>query len=216
MISNLKIHKRYFFLFALMAISLSVFSQNDSSVFKAQFGLGVNSPFENGFVTDFEAKTINAPTVFFGIQYMFKPRFGAKLDYSFSRMSNKTSTREFQLNYSRINAQLIYDAGDIFNSLPQRLGIFTHIGPGISIVKPLGNYTDNDISFFNANAGIELHYGISRNLSLFTDLAYTHSFSDDFFPISTGYGSFNGSLVTLTVGMSISLSGCYFCERRYD
>ncbi|WP_246040875.1 outer membrane beta-barrel protein [Flavivirga rizhaonensis] len=188
-------------------------SQGNTSTFKAQFGLGLNSPSESGFVSGFEGKTSNFPTVNLGIQYMFKPVLGAKLDYSFNRISNKKEAQEFKLNYSRINLQAVYNANRIFN-LSQNKGVFIHAGPGISTVKPLGNFTQNKTSFVNVMAGVELHFGISDKLSVYTDVSYIYGFAKDFEPISDGFGAFNGSLLTLTVGASISLSGCYYCEQN--
>ncbi|MDO5968574.1 outer membrane beta-barrel protein [Flavivirga aquimarina] len=214
MTSDFKIYKKAFCAIVFIMSGFVSFSQGDTSTIKAQFGLGLNSPSKNGFVASFEGKTLNLPTVNLGIQYMFKPILGAKLDYSFSRISNQKNTLEFKLNYSRINLQAVYNANRIFN-LPQRVGVFVHAGPGFSMVKPLGNYTQNKTSFLNAMAGVEVHYGISDKLSVYADVSYIYGFAKDFAPISDGFGAFNGNLLTLTIGASISLSGCYFCE-QYD
>ncbi len=211
MISNLKNYKKTFCTIAFVLSCFVSFSQGDTSTIKAQFALGLNSPSKNGFVNGFEGKTYNFPTVNLGVQYMFKPIFGTKLDYSFSRISNKKDAQMFKLNYSRINLQGVYNLNRIFN-LSQDKGLFVHAGPGLSSVKPLGNFTQNKTSFFNAMAGVELHFGISDKLSVYTDVSYIHGFAKDFEPISEGFGAFNGNLLTLTVGASISLSGCYYCE----
>ena len=63
-------------------------------------------------------------------------------------------------------------------------------------------------------AGLELHYGISDKLTLYLDTSYIIGFANDFDPISSGFGSFNGDLLTITIGASISLSGCYYCEKQ--
>ena len=189
------------------------YSQNNTSTIKAQIALGVNSPSVNGFVTNFEAKSINLPTVNLGVQYMFKPKLGAKLDFGFNRISNLNNTPEFKLNYTRINLQLVYDASRIIN-LSQRVGIFPHAGPGFSMIKPLGNYPQNKTSFLNAMAGMEFHYGISDKLTVFMDASYILGFGKEFNPISDGFGAFNGNLLTLTIGASRSLSGCYYCEQN--
>ena len=173
------------------------------------FNLG---PSSNGFVGDFEARPINFPSINLGIQYMFKPVIGAKLDFGYSRFSNADDTPEFKVNYSRINAQLVYNANKSLRFLPQRLGVFAHIGPGFTFVKPLGDYPENKTSYLNAMAGIEFHYGISDKLSIYTDASYMLGFSKDFDPISDGFGSFNGNLLTITIGASISLSGCQYCD----
>ncbi|AUP80149.1 outer membrane beta-barrel protein [Flavivirga eckloniae] len=214
MTSNLKTYKKAFCAIALIFICFVSSSQGNTSTFKAQFALGLNSPTEDGFVTGFEGKTINFPSVNVGVQYMFRQALGAKLDYGFNRMSNKSEASEFKLNYTRVNLQLVYNANRMFN-LSQRTGVFVHAGPGYSNVSPLGNFTQNKTSFMNAMAGIEFHHGISDKLSIYADLAYVHGFLKDFSPVTDGYGSFNGNLVTLTIGASISLSGCYYCD-QYD
>ena len=213
MASNLKRYKKTFCAIVFIMSSFVSFSQGDTSTFKAQFALGLNSPSKNGFVSGFEGKTYNFPTVNLGIQYMFKPLLGVKLDYSFSRMSNKKNMQEFKLNYSRVNLQAVYNANRVFN-LSQHTGVFIHAGPGFSTVKPLGNFTQNKTSFINAMAGIEFHRGISDKLSIYADVSYIHGFAKDFAPISDGFGAFNGNLLTLTIGASISLSGCYYCEQN--
>ncbi|TWO34739.1 outer membrane beta-barrel protein [Seonamhaeicola sediminis] len=209
---NFKIFKLAFVFLSCFFVTNCSFSQEGTSLMKAQFGLGINSPSSSGFVGDFEGKGINFPTVDLGLQYMFSSSLGAKLDYSFSRVSNNDNTPQFKLNYSRINAQLMYDVNNIFTFLPPRVGVFFHAGPGYSTVKPLGNYTENKKSFLNIMAGMQCHYGLSDTLSIYTDVSYINGFRKDFNPISSGYGSFNGNMLTVTFGVSISLSGCYFCD----
>jgi len=190
----------------------SGFSQGDTSKIKTQIGLGINSPSSNGFVTSFKGKSINFPTVNLGLQYMLKPKLGVKLDYGFNRISNENNFPEFKLNYSRINLQAVYDASRLL-SISHRMGTFIHAGPGISMIKPLGNYGNNTTSFFNALGGVEWHYGISDSLTVFVDTSYVWGLGEDFNPVASGFGSFNGNLFTATFGISISLSGCYFCGK---
>ncbi len=212
MISSFRIYRTIFCLIgSLLCISIGT-CQNDTSRIKVQFALGLNSPSSNGFVEDFEGKSINFPTIDLGVQYMFKPRFGAKLDYAFNRISNVDNTPVFKVNYTRFNALLVYDANGVLE-LPPRFGMFLQAGPGYSMVKPLDNYTQNNESFFNIMAGVQLHYGISDTLSLFTDVSYINGFSKDFDPVASGAGSFNGNILAITFGASISLSGCYFCDQ---
>ena len=142
---------------------------------------------------------------------MFKPQLGAKLDFGFNRFSNDDESPEFKTNYTRINAQIVYDPSVAINFLPPRLAIVGHAGPGLSFVKPLGDYPDNDISFFNVLAGIEFHYDMSERFSLYTDVSYILGFGKDFDPVTDGYGSFNGNLLNITFGVSVSLSGCRTC-----
>lgn len=210
MTSNFKLNTFFGFLFSVCLYSVSCFSQGDTSTVKAQFALGINSPSASGFVNDFEANTINFPTINLGLQYMFKPKLGAKLDFGYNRFSNTDSSPEFKINYSRINLQLVLDASSVV-SFSNRLGAFLHAGPGYSMIKPLGNYGGNKISYLNGMAGVEFHYGISDKLSIYLDTSYIFGFSKAFNPVSSGIGSFNGDLLTITFGASISLSGCYYC-----
>ena len=190
------------------------FSQGETSTFKAQIGLGFNSPSSDGFVSTFQSKSVNMPTVNLGVQYMFRPKFGAKLDFGYSRFSNKDNTPAFKVNYSRINAQLVYDASRLFGTASSRIGVFPHAGLGFSFIKPLGNYPENKTSFMNLMGGVEFHFGLTDSVSLYLDTSYIYGFGDDFAPVSTGFGSFNGDLLTVSVGVSLSLSGCYYCERH--
>ena len=210
MTSNFKMKTHLWFALMFLFYGFSSFGQGDTSSIKAQFALGVNSPSSNGFVNDFEANSINFPTINLGLQYMFKRQFGAKLDFGYNRFSNSDNTPEFKANYSRINAQLVYDAS-IITSFLKNTGAFIHAGPGFSMIKPLGNYGENKASYLNAMGGIELHYGISDKLSIYLDTSYLYGFGKDFNPASDGFGSFNGDLLTITFGASISLSGCYYC-----
>lgn len=195
-----------------ICVSCFCFAQSEKSTIKAQIALGVNAPSNNGFVSDFESKAINFPSVNLGVQYMFKPKLGAKLDLGFNRFSNLNDTPEFKVNYTRINLQLVYDASRISNGLLPRIGAFVHAGPGFTTIKPLGNYNQNNTSYLNTMAGIEFHYGLSDSLSMYFDTSYILGFAKDFNPVSNGFGSFNGNTLTFTFGISLSLSGCQFCD----
>ncbi|WP_435413714.1 cell envelope biogenesis protein OmpA [Psychroserpens mesophilus] len=187
------------------------FAQKDTNKWKAQIALGVNSPLQSGFVEGFESKSVNFPTVNAGIQYMFKRQLGAKFDFGFNRFSNGDNSPEFKINYSRINAQIVYDPTEVIGFLPQRIGLVTHAGPGYTFVKPLGNYSNNKASFLNVMAGLEVHYALSEYMSLYTDVSYILGLGKDFDPIINGFGSFNGNLLTVTFGITFSLSGCHYC-----
>jgi hypothetical protein len=211
MISSFKDYKVTIFTIILTCAGFLGFSQVDTSTLKAQMALGINSPSSDGFVSNFESKTINFPTINLGVQYMFSSSLGAKLDFGFNRFSNLNNTPEFKVNYSRLNAQLVYNAKRVFVFLPPRIDIVAHAGPGFSFIKPLGNYPENKTSYLNVMAGMEFHYGINDSLSFYLDGSYIAGFSNDFNPITDGYGSFNGNMLNITVGVSISLTGCYYC-----
>ena len=209
MTSIFNINKTIWLISLVFSSSLLGFSQGDTSTIKAQFALGINSPSSSGFVDDFESNSINFPSINLGLQYMFKPMLGAKLDFGFNRFSDAENSPEFKVNYTRFNAQLVYNLSNIIPS--NRIGTFIHAGPGISMISPLGNYVENNVSFLNAMGGIEFHYGVSDKLSVYLDTSYILGFAKDFDPTLDGFGSFNGNLLTVTIGASISLSGCYYC-----
>ncbi len=185
MISSFKKYKITIFTIVFTFVSFLGFSQVDTSTLKAQIALGV--------------------------QYMFKSVLGVKLDFGYNRFSNVNNTPEFKVNYSRLNTQLVYDTKGIFGILPQRIEVFAHAGPGFSMVKPLGNYPENKTSYLNIMTGLEFHYGINDSLSFYIDGSYIAGFSNDFIPVSKGFGSFNGNMLNLTFGVSLSLTGCYYC-----
>lgn len=193
-------------------IAFSGFGQAETSKWKAQLAIGINSPSDNGFVTGFEAKPINFPTINLGIQHMFKRQFGAKLDFGYNRIAHEADSPYFKVNYTRINAQFVYDPTPVLGFLPIGMGIVAHTGPGFSIIKPLGTYGANKTSFVNVMAGIEFHYSITDVLTIYLDTSYIYGLSGDFDPVTEGYGSFNGNLLTATIGVSYSLSGCYYCD----
>ena len=206
--------KKYLVVVLFVFSVINLFAQRETNKWKAQLALGFNSPSQSGFVEGFQAKSMNFPTVNLGIQNMFSEQFGAKLDYSFNRISSEDNTPEFKLNYSRVNAQLVFDPTNSIDFLPTRMGFVLHAGPGYSFVKPLGNYVDNNISFFNVMGGLELHYGLAERMSLYADASYIMGMAKEFEPLTKGYGSFNGNLLTLTFGITFSLSGCQYCTNN--
>jgi hypothetical protein len=210
MMSIFKTQKHKLFL-VILSFSAFSFAQKDTNVWKAQIALGVNSPSQSGFVEGFESKPINFPTVNAGFQRMFKRQFGAKLDFGFNRFSNGDESPEFKINYTRLNAQFVYDPTESITFLPERIGLVAHAGPGYTFVKPLGDFANNKVSFLNFMAGLEVHYALSEYMSLYTDVSYILGLGSDFDPVIDGFGSFNGNLLTITFGITFSLSGCQYC-----
>jgi len=211
MTSNRSLQKWPTLLVALI-FSLLGFSQKTTNEWKGQVALGLNFPGQSGFVTSFESKALNFPTVNLGIQRMFKRQLGAKLDLGFNRFSSSEESIEFKTNYTRINAQIVYDPTESLPFIPMRMGVVTHAGPGYSLIRPLGEFGDNNLSFLNVMAGAEFHYALSERASLYTDVSYILGVAGDFDPESEGFGAFNGNLLTVTFGISFSLSGCRYCN----
>lgn len=203
----------YYCLFAFLLLGITnTFAQIETSRWKAQVAVGLNSPAQDGLVNPFVAKGTNFPTINLGIQRMFKPQLGAKLDFGYNRFANEDNTPEFKVNYTRINAQFVYDATNDITFLPLGMAFVGHVGPGYSIIKPLGDFKDNKTSFLNVMGGVELHYKVARTASVFFDASYIFGFGSEFEPLTDGFGSFNGNLFTATIGISFSLSGCTFCN----
>lgn len=207
---------KYTFLFSV--ILLLSFSSNaqlkDTSKWKALIGVGLNRPFNNGFVDGVKAKPQNLPTVTLGIQHMLKRHYGLRLDFGFNRFKNDESSPDFKINYTRLNAQFIYNPSDYLEFLPTRWQTFLHLGPGIAFVKPLGGLDKNKQSYPNINFGLELHYEINDKVSIYTDIAYLYGLTtlEDYTPTLNGLGAFNGNILNLTFGVAIALSGCQYCN----
>jgi hypothetical protein len=214
MTSNFKKYKKVVLLFSFILISVVGYTQSETSKWKLQLAFGFNYPDVDGFVSGYEAKPINFPTINLAVQHMFTKTVGAKLDFGYNRFSNAEDSAEFKTNYSRINTQFVYDTTMLFAFLPVQIGLVVHAGPGFSIIKPLGNYGENKTSFLNAIVGAELHYNVSETFSVYSDVSYVFSFSRDktYNPISEGFGTFNRNLFVVTLGVSVSLSGCYYCD----
>ncbi|MFB9051637.1 outer membrane beta-barrel protein [Formosa undariae] len=188
-------------------------SQIDEDVLRLEFGVGGNHVLDNGFAETYTANEFNLPSITLGAQYMFTDKLGVKLDLGFSRF--KGVNDEFKINYTRINGQGIYDYTHILNFDDRSDFKFqVHAGPGFTFVRPLEGIKDVDQSYFNFMLGTEIHYALSSATSIFFDASYIHGFTkpDTYTPAINGLGAFNGSMFTFTIGVSLSLSGCYFCN----
>jgi hypothetical protein len=213
MTTNFKNQKfKVLFFLVLTLTTTLVYSQSNTSKWKLQLALGVNNPIDNGENDGYYTKYINFPSVNFGLQHMFSDKLGAKLDVGFNRSSNADGSLEFKLNYTRVNAQLVYDFTPVFSFLPERIALVSHIGPGVSFTQPLGEFAENKYTYLNALAGFELHYGLSRSLSIYSDISYAFSLSgQQKYDVNVDGFSFNGDLLYVTFGISVSLSGCSYC-----
>ena len=192
----------------------SAFAQPEMSKWKFQMSVGVNFPENTGFFNPYEPNAVNFPTINLGVQHMFKEDLGLKLDLGYNRFSSADNAPEFKTNYTRLNVQLVYDATKTISFLPPHTGLVAHIGPGLSFMKPLGNFTENKEMYLNLLGGIEFHYGITDTVSVFSDLSYIYGLYGDkeFTTAFQSFGVFRGSLFAVSLGISVSLSGCQFCE----
>ncbi|WP_179333635.1 cell envelope biogenesis protein OmpA [Winogradskyella costae] len=207
--------KQYLLFFTVVLITYSSQAQlKDTAKWKAMFAVGVNYPTTDGFVKGSYAQGVNFPTINLGLQYKFTPQYGAKLDFGFNRFKNADDTPEFKINYTRINAQFIYDPTTYLTFLPMRLRTVAHAGPGVSFAKPLGTLGDNKQTFVNLLAGLEVHYAINEKVSVYTDVSYIYGLTslEDYNPVLNGLGAFNGSVFNLTFGLAVALDGCRYCN----
>ena len=210
---NKLISKKHFLLLMLITTFNFAFAQSETEVFRLQIGLGVNSPLGADIAPQFDAKIVNIPSVQFGLRYVFKRNLGAKLDIHYNRFSSTGTDRAFKLNYTRVNLEGVYNVSDKLKFLSTRSRIMVHLGPGLSMSKPLGIYSAHSATFLNLNAGVAYEFALSKRVSLFSDLNYTHSFASEnaYDVIIDGY-SFNGAMIQVSVGISMALSGCKYCE----
>ena len=213
MAAYLQIQKIKFLLILGVLVTTLSYAQRDSEVWKLQLAVGINNPMETGENVGFYSKYVNFPTVNMGLQHMFSNSLGAKLDVGFNRASNDDTSLEYKLNYTRVNAQIVYNLRSVLSFLPARIALVAHAGPGISFTQPLGNFSDNKYTFLNALGGMELHYGLSSSLSIFTDLGYVHSLAGkNKYDVNVDGFSFNDDLIYVTFGISVSLNGCKYCD----
>ena len=204
---------RHILLFGLLfLISFQAVSQRATEQWKAQISIGVNNPIENDQNGDYFSKYINFPTVNLGIQHMFSEQLGAKLDFGFNRSSNDDESPEFKLNYSRVNAQIVYNFSEILSFLPERISVVGHAGPGVTFTQPLGNFSENKYTYLNVLGGFEVHYALSDTFSVYSDFGYALSLSGaEDYDVNVDGFSFNGYLIYISFGVSFSLSGCQYC-----
>jgi hypothetical protein len=192
--------------------NLFVMSQRAEERWTGHISIGVNNPIDDGSNDGYFTNYFNFPTVNIGVQHMFKPDWGARLDFGFNRSSNAEGSEEFKLNYTRVNAQIVYNANNILKFLPDRLEIVAHAGPGLSFTSPLAPYSENTYTYLNLLAGGEIHYRLSRGVSIFTDVSYALSLAgEDKYDVNVDGFSFNGDLLYITFGVSFALSGCQYC-----
>jgi hypothetical protein len=207
--------KQYLLFLVIVFMTLNGNAQlKGTSEWKALFAVGINNPTSDGFVEGSSAQSINFPTVNLGIQHMLKSNYGVKLDYGFNRFKRDEDSPDFKVNYSRINAQFVFDPSGYIGFLPSRLRTVLHAGPGISFVKPLSTLKENKQTYMNLLGGLEMHYAINEKVSVYTDVSYIYGLTslDNYDPALTGLGAFNGSVFNLTFGVAVSLSGCQFCD----
>ncbi|CAH8284934.1 hypothetical protein EV196_101154 [Mariniflexile fucanivorans] len=199
---------------ALVILSTTLsYAQTNSELWKFQLAVGINNPIESVENVGYYSKYLNFPTVAIGVQHMFSNSLGAKLDVGFNRSSNADTSLEFKLNYTRVNAQIVYNLKPVLRFLPDRIALVAHAGPGISFTQPLGGFSENKNTFGNALGGMELHYGLSNSLSIYSDLGYAYSLtSKNKYDGNIDGFSFNGDLMYLTFGISVSLNGCRYCN----
>ncbi|TPV31805.1 porin family protein [Paucihalobacter ruber] len=187
-------------------------AQRDTQRWTGQIAVGINNPIDDGTNDGYFTKYANIPTINIGVQHMFKPDWGARLDLGFNRASNADGSLEFKLNYTRVNTQIVYNATNVLGFLPERLEVVAHAGPGLSFTSPLAPYNNNTYTYLNLLAGGEIHYRLSRGVTIFTDLSYALSLAgNDKYDVNVDGFSFNGDLLYLTFGVTFALSGCQYC-----
>lgn len=196
---------------ALMATSLSV-AQKVEEKWKFQVALGVNNTIDQEEAPKYFSKFINFPSINLGVQHMFSRNLGAKLSLGYNRSSAADNSLPYELNYSRVNLEAVYDFKDLITFLPAPIGIVAHAGPGVSMTGPLGSFANNTYTYMNVVGGLEVHYRFTESLSIFIDGSYAYSLSGkNKYDLATDGFSFNGDLAYVAFGVSISLSRSGYC-----
>ena len=207
-----KIQKSIWILFLVLMLSTVGVAQESQDKWKLQLALGVNKPLSTAGHPGYFSEIINFPTINLGVQHMFTNTFGAKLDLGYNRSSEREGSLPFTLNYTRVNVQAVYNFKDLLTFLPRRISIVGHAGPGVTMTKPLDSASENTYTYPNGLLGFELHYQLSRTLSIYGDAGYALSFANGYkYNVAANGYSFNGDLAYVAVGVSVSLSGSNYC-----
>ena len=196
----------------LMTTFVSV-AQRDVEKWKLQLAAGINNPIDRINNDGYYTKYVNFPSINIGVQHMFSENWGAKLDLGYYRSKEAAASFPFKLNYTRVNAQAVYDFKELINFLPRDINVVGHAGPGISMTKPLGEFVNNTYTYVNLLAGLEVHYRVSESFSVFVDGSYAYStlYKSKYNNLVDGF-SFRGDVLCVVVGVSVSLSGCRYCN----
>ncbi|WP_274474001.1 outer membrane beta-barrel protein [Mangrovimonas aestuarii] len=201
----------------LSFVTAQGFAQASMDEWKLQVALGVNHPFGEGYTNGFYSQDVNFPTIQLGVQHLFTEKIGVRADLGYNRFKNldAETSPEFKANYTNLNVHFVYDVTEIFQfMLPRDFSATVHIGPGYTFTKPLGKYADNNENFANLRFGGQLHYAVSRSVTVFMDGSYIYSFGErDYRKNSSFEDGFavKGDLVTASVGVSISV-GSDWCK----
>lgn len=199
-------------LIAAILLTANVIAQKDNDKWRLQFAVGGNNTLENENNRGFSSKKLDIPTINVGLHHMFAKRWGAKLDFGFNRSSESDNSPEYKMNYTRLNGQVLYDLTPTFSFLPKPITFFVKAGPGVTFTNPLGEYKDNTYTYLNALGGFELHYEVSRAVSIYGDLSYVKALgAKNKYDVAVDGYSFNGDLVYAAIGVSIALTGCQYC-----
>lgn len=198
----------------IFLISIHGAAQEEEEFLRFEFGFGLNTAKDSGFPESFASSGINAPAINVGAQYMFTEDLGAKFDLGFNRIKGQGNSETFKINYTRLNLQGVYECADFMGLGIKKLKTQLHAGPGYAFVKPLSSPYNNNQYYINAIFGVEFLYALNKTSSLFFDISHIHGFTEPeiYSPSTSGQGAFNGSILTFTLGISLSLSeGCNSC-----
>lgn len=149
-----------------------------------------------------------------GVRYMFSPKFGLKLDFSYDLFQNVkgTDSKEFKTQQYRIGMQGVVNAARLFDIQKElgRLNFLIHAGLQVGqitpklVSNPWYNHTeDNGGAIF----GISPEVRIFNNFSVIADYSMVYNFrqhySWDGQPAPTET-NLSGQMITLSLGLSYS------------
>jgi OOP family OmpA-OmpF porin len=155
-----------------------------------------------------------------GVRYMFSPKFGLKADLSSDNFSNsnKTNSKEFELQQYRFGFQGVVNASRLLNIQQElgRLNILIHAGLQAARATPKYKPDENATGYYYNQSennlgvifGISPEFRISNKFSIIADFSSINNFRQNFAwdgYISEKSNNLSGQMITGTVGLTYSL-----------
>ena len=224
-----------FFTFLFFLFSLSAFSQRDINKLESSFDFGFGNHFGLSQIQDgFKVNSLTPSNFTLGMtNYFTNNKFGGRLELSFDKMLNNSSSSPFQTNYYRstyyLNASLknvcgwnkshssAIDKKNFWQSFDIDLGV----GLGYSAMTSKLNPLDETAYLKKADDMLNIGFRIAPSIEMgdriklfasFTRINHSGQSTSFDFTNSTTNTAFKGSLSTVNVGIRYTPN----TERVYD
>ena len=182
----------------LFLMSLSLFAQNNEGQYSVEGGYGLGLSGKPG-ITDYGHFNV-------GLRYMISPTWGVKFDYGHDKFRTN-STPETGVDYNRISAQAVYNAGRDLN-LPVAtngyVNLLLHAGAGLS--RSSSTQMSNKDNMGNLIIGITPQFYISPRFAIQADFSYVanllqHFDYDGNYRYAGEPKSFTGGQTNISIGL---------------